>query len=589
SIYVLFDFLKKRIDVKRFLVLALALLLISSPLLLKIKDARHQMIDVNGDRRYEKAKFLPTLIDELFVISGAYFFDLISFVSYSVLMLGIVIYGAFHQRRHRNLRMTFLLMLFIGMLVMSAFRQMTFFQWRYIGFLVPVFYLSFLVRDRNLFVRLMQYGMLLLTVTSSLYALNNDDNRSIVSYYGWKEVAQFICEQRASHAIVIYPLERLARQSIDYYTRELNLDNMPDIEYLSNSDQLDLHGNRIKIVTLLTDTTKIRDLGTMYRITEDKSLLPFSLFILDKSDGPEIMQFSPDSEGRQCLFIPQGANTTLQVQVPELMMQNKITFLAAINDSMITGYMSPVFIDFFIDGIWQDRLVHPDIRGWLEHDVSTAQYDQERHNLTLSISTDGQRRFCFGLGLSEELAEEFYFYDKLEKAEASVDNGTCRIFIEDPVWPHNEKKPPFLDSKIFGRWDCSGGKELWNAVGRSYAVSGGDFRYAIWFHPVENKTKSVIYALGGNALQRNALGRNISSIKGYFGFNDLSLSKGLKGADTFIIKLDNRTVFNETAAHKPGWSEFSIDIGSLVSTVEFVVKTTDDTWKHFFFNAYIEG
>jgi len=289
-------------------------------------------------------------------------------------------------------------------------------------------------------------------------------------------------------------------------------------------------------------------------------------------------------QSRRCLFAHPRNNESVTVTFRDVRLGESLDVTTAIVDDMARGDMSPVYVDVYVGGEYIGRVVQPDLAGWRDNIVGTSAYEGTTSDVKLVIYAeyDEKRHFCFNLGTLDVAAPVDYFYRNLPIAKASLDGRPCDIYMVSRDWPHEERKPPLNDAPLFERWDCvanlKGTHELWNTVARSYAVSGGVGKYAIWFHPQTEKTKSIYY---GN------IGRNVNEINGFYGVNDLVTDKGVNTQITFKVYVDGREEYSDSMGLDKGWREFTIPVRGTVHDVNFTVSTTNDRWNHFFYNAYL--
>jgi hypothetical protein len=287
---------------------------------------------------------------------------------------------------------------------------------------------------------------------------------------------------------------------------------------------------------------------------------------------------------RECLFIHPRNNVKINIIYGDVLFSNTLNFITAISEESIGREKSPVYMDVYIKEDFKKRVIQLDKKGWLTTDVDTRGYYNEVGDVKLVIYADQEmgRYFCFNVKTSDKKTPDDYFYRNLEKAVAKVDDKPCDVYHDDPIWPHNEKKAPFRDSKIFERWDCGEDlileKSIWRTVGKSFAVAEDEYREAIWFHPETNSIKSLTY---------NGINIKADRIVGYYGFNDFSVGKCKSSEISFNVVVNGETRYGDTFTPTPGWVEFSIPVDATLEDVEFQVTTTRATWNHFFFNAYI--
>jgi len=279
-------------------------------------------------------------------------------------------------------------------------------------------------------------------------------------------------------------------------------------------------------------------------------------------------------------------NTKINLIYENIKLNKSIEFTTGISDDMIIGNLSPVYMDIYIGNEFVKRIVQPDKKGWLITEVDTSKYENKSAEVKLVVYTDydKKRHFCFDAEIIDKKTENDYFYRELKNAKATIDNNSCNIYQNNSIWPHNESKPPFPDSKIFERWDCEkdliSKKRIWNTVGKSYAIANNEFKEAIWLHPLTDKVKSLKY---------ENINLYVKKITGYYGLNDLAISKNLKADLTFKIMANGEIIYGDKFALTKGWKSFEIPLNKKLENVVFSITTTNDSWNHFFFNAFLEN
>jgi hypothetical protein len=299
----------------------------------------------------------------------------------------------------------------------------------------------------------------------------------------------------------------------------------------------------------------------------------------------EIKKQTSGNENRVCMFVHPRQGKKIILEYKDVMLLKSVNFFTSIWSDMVLEDRSPAYMDVFIDDHLVKRIIQPDQQGWLKQQADTSNLEGKKKDIKLVVYTDydNKRHFCFDAILSEDMIKNDYFYRNLKMAEGYIDDVKCSIWQEKGIWPHDEREPPFKDSKIFERWDCEkdliSRSRIWNTIGNSFAISNGEFREAIWFHPIVNYTKSLEYK-----------GMNVSAskIKGYYGLNDLALGKNIEATITFKVYINGKEKFSDKIKFDKGWKEFELDVNGKINDVKFTVDTTNDRWNHFFFNAFIE-
>ena len=150
----------------------------------------------------------------------------------------------------------------------------------------------------------------------------------------------------------------------------------------------------------------------------------------------------------------------------------------------------------------------------------------------------------------------------------------------EAIYLEGEEKGAGGEGLLFDAWQSdpiSPGKK-WHVVSRTVQKSGGVLRNAIWAHPPKNGTLIIRYP-------KVRLGKGLS---GFYGFTDLSEKLG-KAPVRFSIWLGSEKVYETLKGTTPGWNEFHIDTAKVGegSDVEFRFEASNNTWRHFCFNAFI--
>jgi len=286
-----------------------------------------------------------------------------------------------------------------------------------------------------------------------------------------------------------------------------------------------------------------------------------------------------------CIFVHPRNGKTISLLFHGVSLGESLRFQTGISDGMVGGDLSPVYMDVYVNGSLAGKIIHPDRDGWDTAIIDTGGYAGGTADVKLQVYADDDKRrhFCFNAYPSNEKAPNDYFLRNIMDAKADIDGKACGIRMSGPVWPHNETKPPLPDSEIFERWDCEDNLaqrgRIWNTVGRSFAVAGGEYRSAIWMHPETGKVKTLGYSRIGVYADR---------IVGYYGFNDYVVGKNGDAEITFTVTVNGRKAYEDTFGLSRGWKEYRIPVKGMVDDVEFHVTTTNDRWNHFFQNAYLD-
>ncbi|MDP2741138.1 MAG: hypothetical protein Q8O66_00405, partial [bacterium] len=283
-----------------------------------------------------------------------------------------------------------------------------------------------------------------------------------------------------------------------------------------------------------------------------------------------------------CLFTHPRNREKINIIYKNTELGKVFKVFTGIEDGMTDGNLSPVYMDIYIDDILLKKIIQPDKWGWIITKINTDQYKDKLADIKFTIYTDDEKRrhFCFD---AEIINTNDYFYQNIKNAEAMVDNEPCKIYQASPIFPHNEKQPPFAEGAIFERWDCEEDlilkNKIWNTVGKAYANSDNEFKEAIWFHPIIGKIKSLEY---------KNINLGVAKITGFYGLNDLAISNKIKATLTFVITANGEKIYEDKFTPTEGWKKFEIPFNKKLENVVFSITTTDNRWNHFFFNAFLE-
>lgn len=498
----------------------------------------------------------------------------------------------------------------------------------YLGIIVPFFYLAIFPKSKKIYITLLGIVLLLLTIFSSIniaHSMHNDD---------WKGVANFLKPKikEDTQVLMLYRLY-VGSFALEYYLNK-PVERLYDINDLSvfKSDDIWVirrHGNYKMIYALSKnyDIEIYNDFLPIFLIhlkkresSQEVNNLIFNepLVEIKTAEGREVFQFSngtisPDcckedwqrirldkitsgQESKVCLFTHPRNNIEIILLFKDIKLKKSLEFTTGISDSMVIEDKSPVYMDIYIrskreypeghiNNVLQKRIIHPDIKGWLTTEVDTSQNENEPAEIKLVIYTDydEKRHFCFDAEIINKKTKNDYFYRNIKNATATIGNQPCNIYQTVPIWPHNETKPPFLDSKIFERWDCEENLiekgKIWNTIGKSYAVSGNEFKEAIWFHPITNNVKTLEY---------KNINLEAAKITGFYGLNDYAISNNIEATLTFTIMANGEKIYEDKFKPTKGWKNFEIPFNKKLDTATFSITTTNDRWNHFFFNAFLE-
>jgi len=285
---------------------------------------------------------------------------------------------------------------------------------------------------------------------------------------------------------------------------------------------------------------------------------------------------------KTCLFVHPRDNTKINIIYKNVKLDQIIKVLTSIADDMVDKNMSPVYMDVYINNVLIEKIIQPNEWGWLTTKISTNQYKDKLSDIKFTIYADleKKRHFCFDAEVTDA---NDYFYQNIKNAEATVGGEPCKIYQTNSIWPHNEKKPPFTEAAIFERWDCEedlvSKNKIWNTAGKSYAGSDNIFKEAIWFHPITDEIKSLEY---------KNINLEVAKITGFYGLNDLAISKKIKATLTFTITANGEKIYEDKFIPTKGWKKFEIPFNKKLENAVFSITTTNNSWNHFFFNVFLE-
>jgi hypothetical protein len=144
----------------------------------------------------------------------------------------------------------------------------------------------------------------------------------------------------------------------------------------------------------------------------------------------------------------------------------------------------------------------------------------------------------------------------------------------------HETKGPGGEGALRGRWAL--GPALWDAVGLTRQLSGGESREGLWAHPRDGTTLVIETPRVVTA----------SRLRGYFGVTDFSVAQamehGMAAPVRVKILVDGRPVFDGEAPRQRGWQTFTIPItdGRAERSLRVEVTSGKDFWAHFVFDLW---
>ncbi|MFH1788578.1 MAG: glycosyltransferase family 39 protein [Candidatus Altiarchaeota archaeon] len=295
---------------------------------------------------------------------------------------------------------------------------------------------------------------------------------------------------------------------------------------------------------------------------------------------------------RECIFVHPRNGKKVELDFSDRVFDNTLVLYAGIEDDYIlpSRKLSQCYIDVYSGDEKIDTVIVPNKDGYMRYAIDTSKY-LGRKGIKLRFYTDYdfKRHLCFNAvttGIKEEAPND-YFYENIKKAKVYLLEGSektdCNIWKTDGTYPHNEQEAPFVEGKMFERWDCEEDLlkkgALWKTYARGFDSSSGDFREALWLHPHAGKIKRVEYdnvPLSG-------------TLYGFYGINDNAFDKMPDNAITFTIYVDGKKVYSDTFKKRLGWKDFNVSDSSLAGRKDVIFEITAETdrWTHFYYNAYI--
>ena len=635
--YVVFCSVKRHIKGYHGLIISLGALGFAIPLVFRYTMAKRQLLDVQSSQISESVLAMSKVeyfLHTLKVISGVNYLSQFFAVILIVITILLIAIAIALDSKGRPTRVWLITTVLFTALCMTVLSTKTPIRWRYLGLTVPLLYLCVLPHKTNPFIlqlgmstgsdrRLLQIPQFFLQIL--LLSLTFAASMVMASQHNppdWKGIGAFLKARVNNESQIILSFRWAGPFTLEYYLGRSvkRVRNLMDTSFITASDVwiVRRHGSDDRIYHkfythyAITTYDQFEDFRIIHLAreapNEGSSLIKLtSLIEIEKNGKRKICQFrdgaiNPDcysynwekirirnmtagGVSRLCLYVHPRTNTRISLFYKNIRLKNSLKFFTGIADRRVSDRYSPVYIDVFIDRKFVKRITQIDKKGWHEHYADTSDYFGRRSDVTLVVYSDHdvRRHFGFDAMVSEEEVANDLFFRNIPSATVAIDDQVCEFYRRDAIWPHNEKEPPFLDSKIFERWDCEENpverKRIWNTVGKSYAVAGDEFREAIWMHPVFNKTKSVRY---------DNLNLSAKRIVGYYGISDRRLSQIKHAKLTFTVVMNGSVAFGDTFTPRKGWKEFSVPIVERIDSVEFTIATTNDRWNHFFFNAFID-
>lgn len=622
--YTTWGLIKKRVNLKYYLsVLVSAVIFILPIIFYYYSKARHQLVDVQGSRLdWGAPPGMEFIKKALEVVAGSnYLSSPYSKILFCIIIVFLII-QFFQKEKPSQTKIFLALSVVFTLVIIMVASSYTPIRFRYINFAIPLFYMAIIPKSKNKLITTMGVVLIALTIKSALV---------IPKYYlpeDWKGSSAFIKPQLKDNSQVILMFNESAGPFIiEYYL------GIPPkkVEKIENTDIF--YADEIWIIRRHGDYEKIYTLSKKYKIEDFDNFTSLKLIHLTKRDAyknsentvnqlilespqVEIVKnnktkkcdfangtiksdcFEEDwqkiqvdrkisgGEGKLCLFVHPRNDTKINITYNKIKLSEDLRINTGISDDRTVNSGNPVYMDVYIDNELEKRIINPDIKGWVATDINTQKYGDKEVSVKFVVyaDDDDKRHFCFNAEQVNQSVKSSYFYDNIEEAMVSTGEKPCNIFKVDPIWPHNEKKPPYSDSRIDKRWDCEPDlttkQKIWETAGQSFAVSDNIFHDAIWFHPSIDQTKTIEY---------NNINIDAKKITGYYGLNDLAADKKVEAQLTFTISANGEVVLEKTFPFQKGWQTFEIPFDKKLENAKFSIKTTNNRWNHFFFNAFLEN
>lgn len=295
---------------------------------------------------------------------------------------------------------------------------------------------------------------------------------------------------------------------------------------------------------------------------------------------------------RECIFTHPRNGKKVELDFADKVFDNTLVLYAGISDDYIlpSQKLSQCYIDVYYRDEKIDTFIIPNKNGYMRYEADTSKY-QGKKGIKLRVYTDNdfKRHMCFNAVTTNQKTTppNDYFYANIKQAKVTLTEGgtkkECNIWKTDSLYPHNEQEAPFVEGKMFERWDCEedllSKGALWKTYARGFDSAGGDYREALWMHPHTGKTLRVEYAnvpLAG-------------TIRGFYGINDNAFEKMPDNTITFTIYVEGTKIHSETFEKRLGWKNFNVTGATLTGNKDVVFEITAETdrWTHFFYNAFI--
>ncbi|TSC94264.1 MAG: hypothetical protein CEN87_559 [Parcubacteria group bacterium Licking1014_1] len=643
AVYMLINLLSEQISLRFFIFFIIASIAFSLPLFYYYEKASHQLFEIQGshmdwgtaERGFD---FIKISLDRASGIN--YLNDSLSVILVFLIFLFFILqFFLEREKKFINLKIWLISTVFFIMLVLMFMAANTPISPRYYAAAVPFLYLAIFPKSDKKYVLVIAILILSITVFSSWQMIKNHNPDN------WRGVSSFLQPQiKENTQILILYKFNVGNLLMEYYLKK-PVTRLPDLENSSI-----LYSDDIWIIAQPDSYGAIYKTADDYNIKEHNNFKPIKLFHLTKKNpkknsslifnNPLIeieknkkikkIEFTNGAIGawsfpedywkqikiksvksggveKTCLFVHPRNNEKINIIYKNIEFGKTVKIFTGIADGMTGENLSPVYMDVYINDIFLKRITQPDEWNWLITKIDTSQYQNKSADIKFTIYADNdkKRHFCFDAEITDE---NDYFYQNIKNANALVDNELCKIYQTKPIFPHNEKKPPFVEAAIFERWDCEedliSKNKIWNTSGKSYAISDNKFKEAIWFHPTTGKIKTLEY---------KNINLEAKKITGFYGLNDLAISNKIdKAMLTFTISANGEKIYEDKFIPVKGWKKFEIPFNPVRNSMEikmgqfngnkisngvnkklndvvFSITTDDNRWNHFFFNAFLEN
>lgn len=627
AVYVFISLLLKQISFKFFIVFVIMSLILGLPFLYYYEKANNILFNIQGGSAWgTEARNLDFLKESLSAISGIDYLDNLNEKLAAVLIFLFILFFIFQfflirEKKFIFLKTWMILTVFSILIVMMFMTGRTPVSGRYYALAVPFFYLAIFPKTQKK--RISVFALSVSIIIFILTAFSSWQMAKTSSFDDWRGMASFLGPKLKEDTQILI-LYRFYEGDVmaEYYLGK----PVTQLSGFGNNSGSALYSNDVWIIRRYGDYGGINKLADEYDIKEYKNFEPIKLFHLTKKNpkdntslifnNPLIeiekngktkkVQFSngsttgfeyPPLQGWQkiqllpvksggtekiCLFAHPQNNTKINIIYKNINIKEELKITTGISEYMMGKNLSPVYADVYLNNALLKKIIQPNDWGWLSTKIDTNGYEGKSADIKFTIYADNdeKRHFCFDAEITDK---NDYFFQNIKSAKSSISNEPCNIYKTEPIFPHNEKRPPFVEAAIYERWDCEDDliskNRIWNTVGKSYAVSDNEFKEAIWFHPETNKVKTLEY---------KDINLDIKKISGFYGINDLSMANKINPTLTFIITANGEKIYEDKFAPGKGWKYFKIPFDKKLKNAVFSIATDNDRWNHFFFNAFVE-